>query len=107
MSLTLVGNGLGWPVASSRQSQLSDALRSCTGLDAHDCDVGLQPSPSRQIFPLPSPVRSTPHLLGSLDVAGQGPTDTGDIAIDNEPEHKSPWAKLFAQGAMTTIVYDR
>ena len=22
-------------------------------------------------------------------------------------EHESPWAKLFAQGAMTTIVYDR
>jgi hypothetical protein len=25
----------------------------------------------------------------------------------NESEHESPWATLFAQGAMTMIVYDR
>lgn len=73
MSLTLVGNALGWPVASSRQTQLSVAPPICTGLEGPSGDVGLQPSPSRQIFPLAFP-RSR-HVAGSEDVAGQGPTD--------------------------------
>jgi len=68
---------------------------------------GYNPHPAVRYSPCLPQFAARRTSSDRLYVAGQGPTDTGDIAIDNEPEHKSPWAKLFAQGAMTTIVYDR
>ena len=67
-------------------------------LDGQERDVGVQPPPSGQIFPLASPVRGSPHDRWiRLD---KGRCD------DTAREHEPPWAKLFAQGAMTTVGYD-
>ena len=69
---------------------------------------GYNPHPAVRYSPLPSPVRGTPHdpwsgWMGWLDKGRQMRRHGNRTS----PEHESPWAKLFAQGAMTTIVYYR
>jgi len=53
-----------------------------------ECDVGLQPSPSRQIFPLAVP--SSRHVARSEDAAGQGPTD----AMTRQSNMNRTWIAL-------------
>ena len=98
MSLTLVGNALSCPVASSWQIQLSVVRRGGAGLDRQECDVEVQPSPDGQIFPIALPGSGPPQ--DRRHAAGQDAKLAHSTAI----KQKSPWAKLFAQGATTVIV---
>jgi hypothetical protein len=63
--------------------------------------VGLQPSPDGQIFPLAFP-SSRPTAESTA-----GDWTRRETCLCHSLKRKSPWAKLFAQGATTTKVEDR
>ena len=72
---------------------------------------GYNPHPAVRYSPLPSPVRGTPDdpwkWLNKGDDPGQGPTDAKTWQWNIHPNMNRPGRSLFAQGAMTTIVYYR
>jgi hypothetical protein len=60
---------------------------------------GYNPHRAVRYSPLPFPLRGSPHI-GRIRRPGPRHATT-------RHGHESPWAKLFAQGAMKTIVYDQ